>query len=107
MERKTFSSLQEIPLGSLLDLKGLRQSSGIVLIKQGEVKPNKFTVLEGNLVKAVQEGLVLPSNGQPGAAVKIGETNYKLCNNLELNAYVNKIGNRVARAICGISQRKT
>lgn len=92
---KTFTSLSEIPPGSLLDVKGLRQSSGIVLIKQGEVKPNKFKVNEEALIKAVQAGLVLPTNGQPGAGVKIGEKTYKLSENLELNGYVNKVGNRV------------
>ncbi len=93
---KSFSSFAEIPLGSLLDLKGVRQSTGIILIKQGEVKPNNVTPLETSLVKTVQEGLVLPSNGQPGAGVKIGENIYKLSQSLELNGYVNKIGNRVA-----------
>ena len=92
---KTFKALGEIPPGSLLDVKGARQTSGIVLIRQGEVKPNKFKVNEEALIKAVQAGLVLPADGQTGAAVKIGERTYTLSQSLELNGYVNKVGNRV------------
>jgi hypothetical protein len=93
---KSFSSLKDIPLGSLLDLKGVRQPNGIVLVKQGEVRPNLFTAVESKLVETVQKGLVLPPNGQAGAAVQIGNKIYKLSDNLELNGYVNKVGNRVA-----------
>lgn len=93
---KTFASFKEVPLGSLLDLKGTRSAGGVILVKEGEVEPNKFTADERQLVEAVQKGLVVPPPDKQGAGVQIGNRAYKLSENLELNSYVNKVGNRVA-----------
>ncbi len=91
---KTFKSFQEIPLGSLVDLKGLRQNNRVILINRGEVRPNLYTLTEAKLMGAVKQGLVLPS-AETGASVVIGNRNYKVCPDLEVNAYVTKVGYRV------------
>ncbi len=92
---KSFKSFQEIPLGSLVDLKGLRQANRVILITRGEVRPNLFTQTEGKLVEAVKKGLVLPSPGQTGAGVVINGRTFKVSQDLEINTYVNKVGNRI------------
>lgn len=93
---RSFSSLNEIPLGSLIDVKGIRTTDGSVMVKKGEVSPNTQTKLEVTLIQTFQKGLVLPTNGDTGASVQIGGQTHKLCQNLQVNAYVNKVGNRVS-----------
>ena len=90
-----FTSLKNIPLGSLLNLKGIRQSNGTVLIKQGNVKPNTFTPLELQLVEKLKQGLTVPPPGKLGAGVKIGEQTYKVVEDLQVNAFINTLGNRI------------
>lgn len=91
---KIFRSFKEIPLGSLVDLKGLRQNNRVILITRGEVRPNLFTQVEAKLVESVKQGLVLPSQ-QTGASITIGGRNFKVCPDLDVNAYVTKVGYRV------------
>lgn len=90
-----FNLLKNIPLGSLLDLKGVRQSNGLVLIKKGTVKPNVFTPLETQLVEKLKQGLTVPPPGKLGAGVKIGEHIYKVVEDLRVNSFINTLGNRI------------
>lgn len=94
-EGSLFVSLKKIPIGSLLDLKGVRQANGIILIKQGTVKPNIFTPLENELVEKLKRGLTVPPPGQTGAGVKIGERTYKVVDDLRITAFINTLGNRI------------
>ncbi len=92
---ETYRSFKEIKLGSLVDLKGLRQKNNrVILITRGEVRPNLFTQVEAKLIESVKQGLVLPSNAK-GASVVIGNNTYKVCPDLEVNAYVTKVGYRI------------
>ncbi len=95
LKGQIFVSLKDIPLGSLLDLKGVRQANGLVVIKQGTVKPNVFTPLENQLVEKLKQGLTVPPPGELGAGVKIGERTFKVVEDLGVNAFINKVGNRV------------
>lgn len=90
-----FTSLKDIPLGSLLDLKGVRQSNGSVLITQGTVKPNVFTLVEAQFVEKLKQGLTVPPPGKLGAGVKIGEQTYKVVEDLRVNSFINTLGKRI------------
>lgn len=92
---KTFTSFKEIPLGSLVDLKGLRQNNRVILVNRGKVRPNLFTPVETKLVETVKQGLVLPPPEKLGAGVIINGKSYKVCEDLTVNTYVNKVGNRI------------
>jgi hypothetical protein len=89
-----FTSLKNIPLGSLLELKGVRQN-GIVSIKQGTVRQNVFTSHEDELIKKLERGLTVPPEGKLGAGVKIGEQTYKVVEDLDVNSFINTLGNRI------------
>jgi hypothetical protein len=89
-------SFKDIPLGSLLDdLEGVRQPNGVVLIKSGKVRPNLFTPTELKLVETVKKGLTFPPPNQPGAGIVINDRSYKVCEDLEVNTYLNKVGMRI------------
>lgn len=92
---KTFTSFKDIPLGSLVDLKGMRQNNRVVLVTRGEVRPNTFTALESKLVETVKQGLTVPPPDKLGAGVKINEREFKVVEDLDVNTYVNKVGMRV------------
>lgn len=92
---KTFKSFSEIPLGSLVDVKGKRQQNGVILISKGETKPNLFTPTEQELVKLLQTGLSIPPPDKLGAGIKVGDKSYKVVEDLEVNTYVNKVGMRI------------
>lgn len=94
-KNKTFSSFKDVPLGSVLDLKGARREDGKIYATQAQVKPNVVTPLERQLVQIVQKGLVLPPPDKPGAGVTIGGQTFKVADNLELNTYVTKVGYKV------------
>ncbi|MGI8639825.1 MAG: M48 family metallopeptidase [Pyrinomonadaceae bacterium] len=94
-EGQIFVSLKDIPPGSLLDLKGVRQANGSVVIKQGTVKPNVFTPHEMQLVEKLKQGLTVPPPGELGAGVKIGERTFKVVEDLKVNTMVIKVGDRV------------
>lgn len=49
-KNKTFSSFKDIPLGSIIDLKGTRREDGKIYVTQGQVKKNLFTPLEKQLI---------------------------------------------------------
>lgn len=92
---KTFNTFKDIPLGSLLDLKGIRQTNRVVRVTSGEVRPNLFTPLETKLLETVKKGLTLPPPGTTGAGVIINGRTFKVVDDLELNTYVTKIGMRI------------
>ncbi len=92
---KVFKSFGEIPLGSLVNLKGIRQKNRVIVVTRGEVRPNLFTPLEAKLVETVKQGLSLPPPDKPGAGVRIGNLTYKVVEDLDVNTYVNKVGMRV------------
>jgi hypothetical protein len=92
---KSFSTFKDVPLGSLVDLKGIRQKNGTILVSQGSAKPNIFTALEGQLIKSVQDGLTVPPSDKMGAGIKIGGVVYKVVEDLSVNTFVNMVGNRV------------
>ncbi|MGI8883904.1 MAG: M48 family metalloprotease [Pyrinomonadaceae bacterium] len=94
-KNKSFSSFKDIPLGSVLDLKGTRRENGKIHATGGQVKPNLITPLEKQLIQLVQKGLVLPPPDKPGAGVQIGGQTFKVVENLELNTYVTKVGYKV------------
>ena len=92
---KTFKSFSEIPLGSLVDLKGVRQKNRVIIITRGEVRPNHFTPLEIRLVEAVKQGLTVPPPDKLGAGIRIGNQMFKVVEDLDVNTFVNKVGMRV------------
>ena len=94
-KNKSFNKLIDIPLGSVMELKGTRREDGFIYITQGQVKPNLITTEEKNLIALVQKGLVLPPPDKPGAGVQIGSQSFKVVENLELNTYVTKVGYKV------------
>ncbi len=92
---KIYKSFGEIPLGSLVNLKGIRQKNRVIVVTRGEVRPNLFTPLEAKLVETVKQGLTVPPPDKPGAGVRIGNLTYKVVEDLDVNTYVNKVGMRV------------
>lgn len=94
-KNKTFASFGEIPLGSVLEIKGTRCEDGRIYAMQGEARQNLVTPVEKQLILVVQRGLVLPPPDKPGAGVIIGNRTFKVVDNLELNTYVTKVGYKV------------
>ena len=92
---KTYRSFSEIPLGSLVNLKGIRRKNRVLFVTRGEVRPNLFTPLEAKLVESVKQGLTLPPPDKLGAGVRIGNLTYKIVEDLDVNTFVNKVGMRV------------
>lgn len=92
---RLFKTFSEIPLGSLVELKGVRQKNGRVLVLKGEVKPNLFTPLEDNLIKTFKAGLTVPPPDKMGAGIRIGNQTFKVVEDLEVNIYVTTVGYRV------------
>ncbi|MEM4202605.1 MAG: M48 family metallopeptidase [Candidatus Methanomethylicaceae archaeon] len=90
---KTFRSFREIPLGAEVEIKGIRQPNGLIVVKSGKVKPNLLTRTERELIKMVQNNVILPPpNRLVGGKVKIGDRELKLVESLELQQYVTQIG---------------
>lgn len=90
---KTFRSFREIPIGAEVEIKGVRQPNGLIVVKSGKVKPNLLTRTERELIKMVQNNLILPPpNRLIGGKVKIGDREFKLVESLELQQYVTQIG---------------
>ena len=95
-KNKTFQSLKDVPLGSVVELKGARHAEdGKIYATQAQVKPNLITPTEKQLIALVQKGLVLPPADKPGAGVQIGSQTFKVADNLELNTYITKVGYKV------------
>jgi hypothetical protein len=81
-KKKTFSSFDDMMLGSFVKLKGKRNSTGIFIANQGETKPNMFTSGDLKLREAVrtQSAKKLKEMGNPPALVtvdKAGKWGYR------------------------------
>jgi hypothetical protein len=92
---QTFANFQTIPLGAIIEIKATKREDGRTYASSAEVKPNKLTVNDLRLIELARTGLVIPPAGQEGSGIKIGNTTYKLSQNLALNQYVTKVGYKV------------
>lgn len=89
----TFASFNDMMLGSFVELEGKRGSDGLIRAAKAETWPNLFTKAEVELRKQVGQGLTLPAANQlSGAKVAIGGQEYKLVQDLNIQAYVTRIG---------------
>lgn len=95
-KKKQFSSFDEMMLGAFVDLKGKRGEDGMVYVEEGTTYPNTETKADKNAKLALDKGVKLTiANNLAGGKVKIGEESFKLVEDFEIQAYVNKVGSRV------------
>lgn len=96
--RRTFT-LDEIPLGSWVELHGRRGPDGTLVAEQGKARPNEYSNTEREIHDALRRGLVTPPAGQlAGAKMRIGEREFALVPNLALQSYVTRVGMRLIPA---------
>jgi hypothetical protein len=101
---KAFNSFGEMMLGSVVKGSGVRRADGIVYARKVETKPNIFTDGDRKVRSAVDQGLAVPQLKQlpdgkvtqlSGGVVKIANQQFKLVEDLDMQTYVNLVGNKV------------
>ena len=93
-KKNTFASFNDMQLGSYVEIDGIRQTDGITCATKAETKPNTFSDGDRKLFTAVQQNLVIPEN-LAGGKGKVWGREVKFSDNLELQTYVTKVGNRL------------
>jgi len=91
---KTFASFNDMQLGSQLKIDGIRRADGIVYVKGGEAEPNQFTGGDRKMLELVKAGMLVPTKLEGGKG-KVAGREVTFANDLELQKYVNKIGNKL------------
>ncbi|QHI36404.1 Beta-barrel assembly-enhancing protease [Kordia antarctica] len=107
---RSFLSFAEIPIGSFLSVTGEQKEDGIFEASKITVCQNIYTSNDKQLMQEVSKsfdasnlnrvtfipkGSFNPSYGLHKGNIKIGEVNYKILDNIEIQGYINLVGNRI------------
>lgn len=88
-----FDSFDEMMLGSFVEVEGSRDADGRVRATGGETWPNVYTELDQEVRATYRNHLDLPaSNRLSGGTVQIADEQFRLVEDLELQAYVTRVG---------------
>jgi hypothetical protein len=93
-KNKTFNSFNEMMLGSEVELKGTLRPDGIIYATEIETRPNLYSKTDQRLALQVQKGTSIPNGLSGGVGMVLGKP-VKFVQNLELQTYINKVGNKV------------
>lgn len=97
--RRSFATLEEVPLGSWVELRGRRQPDGTLVAESGKARPNEYSGTEREIHDALRRGLVPPPAAQlSGGVMRIGEAQYRLVQDRALQTYVTRVGTRLIPA---------
>lgn len=91
---KLFASFNEMQLGSEVRVKGVRRADGIVYASSGEAEMNEFSNGDKKMLTMVAQNTLLPASLSGGKA-KVAGREVKFADDLELQKYVTKVGNRL------------
>jgi hypothetical protein len=103
-KKQEFNSLADLMLGSLVKVKGVRKEDGRVYATELKTEPNTFSKGEREMRLKLSQNLTSPDLVQDergavkslsGGVVKMGGRQFKLVESLELQTYINKIGNKL------------
>lgn len=91
-----FTSFDEVPLGALVEVAGERSAGGSVVATRVTAEPDLFTRPDSLVHSMLASGLALPPPTQlSGGRVEIGGLRFQLVQDLEVQAYVTRIGYRL------------
>ena len=108
-----FRSFQELTLGNFVEIEGVRNENGLVIAEKGKVEKNDFDKYDQELRGAFNDNysdkqlkeILIPANlkskykldydALDGGSVTVGGARHTLVDDIELQAYVNHVGNKV------------
>lgn len=93
-KNKTFRSFSELSLGAAVKVEGVRRADGIIYANKVEAEPNEFTGGDQRMLNLVKAGTFIPTKLEGGKGI-VGGKEVKFVDDLELQTYINKIGNRL------------
>lgn len=109
LKGRKFGSFSEISLGNYMELEGVRQSDGIVSATDAVVWENNFDATDQELRAALGdqfsaqhlEAIPVPGDlkkyteALDRGYIQFGDAQFKLYDNLKVQAYVNYVGNKI------------
>ena len=93
-KKKSFKSFDDMELGSFVEIEGSRDADGLIRARKVKTWPNLFTKEDKAIKAAINSGFQPPET-LSGGRMQIGDTNFMLTRNLDLQAYVTELGYRL------------
>lgn len=94
LKGRTYTSFNEMQLGMQVKIDGTRRSDGMIYAKGGEAELNEFGGGDKRMLDLVRAGMLMPAKLEGGKG-KVAGREVIFANDLLLQQYVNKIGNRL------------
>jgi len=92
--KQLYRSFNELPLGFRFEVEGVRRPDGVIYARKAKVKPNVFTSGDRKMFNLAKRGMVMPSKLEGNTGRVAGRT-VRFANDIELQTYVTRIGNRL------------